>query len=84
MQVWTMVWGQTVFDGVGQALQAVADEHQHVLDAAVLDLGEDLQPVLRALTAVAGPEAEDVPVPLDRDRRERRRSAGSRPVRHGP
>jgi hypothetical protein len=47
-------------DRVGQALQPVADQHQHILDAAVLDLGEDLQPELRALAALAGPQAEDV------------------------
>jgi hypothetical protein len=53
-------------DRIGQALQPVADEHEHVLDAAVLNLGEDTQPVLGALTAVAGPDSQDVAVSLDR------------------
>jgi hypothetical protein len=45
---------------VGQAFEPVADQHQHVVQAAVLQLGEHVQPVLRALAAVAGPDAEDV------------------------
>jgi hypothetical protein len=37
-------------DRVGQALQAVTDEHAHVGHAAVLDLRQDTQPVLGALS----------------------------------
>ena len=62
-----MVRGQTVSHRVGQALQPVADEHEHVVHAAVLDLGEDVQPVLGALAAVAGPQPQDLPAALDGD-----------------
>jgi hypothetical protein len=55
-------------DGVGQALESVAHDHADVCDAAVLDLGQDVQPVLGSLTAVAGPQSEDLPGALDRDR----------------
>jgi hypothetical protein len=44
-----------LFDGLRQALEAVADHHQRVGDAAVLDLGEHVQPELGALAAVTGP-----------------------------
>lgn len=56
------------FYGVGQALEPVADQHEDVVDTAVLDLGEDVHPVLGALGAVAGPQLEDVPPALDSDR----------------
>ncbi len=46
--------------GLGKALEPVTDQHQHVVQAAVLQLGEDVQPVLGALAAVSGPDAEDV------------------------
>ncbi len=39
-------------DRVGQALQPVADQHQHVLDTAVLQLGQHPQPVLGTLAAL--------------------------------
>jgi hypothetical protein len=58
-------------DRVRQAGEAVADDHAHVLDAAVLELGEHVQPVFGALTtgaAVAGPQPEDVAVALAGDR----------------
>ncbi len=51
-------------DGVGETLEAVADQHQHVVQAAVLQLSEHVQPVLRALAAVTGPDPEDVAMPL--------------------
>ena len=46
-------------DRVGQALEPVADQHAHVADAAVLDLGQHAQPVLGALpvAVLAGPQA---------------------------
>src|SRR5262249_7694512 len=53
-----------VVDRLDQAAQAIADEDQDVVDAAVTDLAEDLVPVLGALAAVADPEAEDVPHPV--------------------
>lgn len=55
-------------NGVRQALQSVADHHAHVIHAAVLDLGEDVHPVLGALAAVAGPQPEDVPPAFGGDR----------------
>lgn len=43
-------------DRVGQTLQPVTHDHQDVFRAPVLDLGEHLQPVLRALPTVPGPQ----------------------------
>ncbi|MET3987872.1 hypothetical protein ABIC27_005775 [Streptomyces sp. PvR034] len=51
----------------GQTLEAVADQHEYVADAAVLYLGQDGRPVLGTFAAVAGPQAEDVPPALGRD-----------------
>ncbi|GAB3852785.1 hypothetical protein GCM10027610_081660 [Dactylosporangium cerinum] len=53
--------------GLRQALQPVADQHEHVGDAAVLQFGEHVQPVFGAFTAVAGPHAQDVAVAVDGD-----------------
>ena len=47
-------------DRLRQALEPVADGDEHVLDAPVLQLGEDLQPEPGAFGAVAGPDPEDV------------------------
>ncbi len=47
-------------DRVGQARQAVADHDAHVLGAAVLDLGQHLQPVLGALTTGADPHPQHI------------------------
>ena len=55
-------------DRVREAFKAVADDHAHILDATVLQLGEHVQPVFGAFTAVAGPEPEDVAVALAGDR----------------
>src|ERR1700744_1181310 len=54
---------------VGEAFQAVADDHEDVLRAAVLDLGKDAEPELGALAVavLAGPQAQDVPGPVGRD-----------------
>jgi len=54
-------------DRVGQAFEAVAAHQQHVLHAAVADLGEDRQPELGALAAVAQPHAQHVLAALDVD-----------------
>ncbi len=51
----------------GQALQVVADEHEDVVHAAVLDFGEDAHPVLVALAGVAGPRPQDDPPALGSD-----------------
>ena len=67
MQVCTMVSSHTVLIASGQTLQPVADRDAHVPDAAVVQLGEHLQPELRALAAVAGPQPEDVPFPVHGD-----------------
>jgi len=47
-------------DRIRQAFQPVAHEHEHVGDTPVLDLGEHVQPELRSVSAVAGPDPEDV------------------------
>ena len=61
MQVWTIAAGNTAADRVRQALEAVADDEEHVRHAAVLDVGEHVHPELRALPAAgAGPQAQDV------------------------
>ena len=55
-------------DRLGQSLQPVTHGDQHILDAAVLQLGEHLQPEPGALTAVAaGPDTEDVAFSGDSD-----------------
>lgn len=44
-------------DGVGQSFEAVADDEEDVFDAAVLQLGQDLEPELRRFPAtVTGPD----------------------------
>src|SRR3990172_8055589 len=52
-------------DRVGQPFETVADDDAHVVHAAVADLGEHAQPVLRAFAAVAGPQAKDVASTID-------------------
>lgn len=61
--------GPDLTDRVGQALEPVADEHQDILDSAVLQIGKDPKPVLGALASLAScPQSEDVAVALRRDR----------------
>jgi hypothetical protein len=54
---------------VGEALQPVADHHQDVAGAAVLDLRQDAEPELGALAVAVlpGPQAQDVPFPVRGD-----------------
>jgi hypothetical protein len=54
---------------VGQALEAVADQHAHVPHAAVLDLREDPQPELGALAiaVLPGPQAQHVTLAVHGD-----------------
>jgi hypothetical protein len=54
-------------DRVRQALQPVADEHEHIPHTAVAQLGEHVQPVLGTFAAVTGPDAQDVTVAIDGD-----------------
>src|SRR5512135_1168766 len=46
-------------DGLGEALQPIDDGDQHVLDAAVLQLGHHAQPELGAF-ALLDPQSEDL------------------------
>ncbi|GAA2425196.1 hypothetical protein GCM10010421_09810 [Streptomyces glaucus] len=66
-------------DGAGQALESVADEHAHVLDAPVPDPGQGLEPVLGAFAA-AGPRTGNLARAVHRDRQ----GDVDRPVRHLP
>ncbi len=62
--------GPDVADADRQALQPVADEHEDVLDAPVLDLGQDLLPEFcsfSGLGVLPGPQAQDVPITVGRD-----------------
>ena len=54
---------------IGQPLEPVADQHAHVGDAAVLDLGQDPQPELGALAVavLAGPQPQDVALAVHGD-----------------
>lgn len=54
-------------DRLRQPLEAVADCDEHILDAAVLQLAEHLQPEPRPFRAVACPDTEDVAFPGRRD-----------------
>lgn len=61
--------GPDLTDRVGQALQPGTDQHEDVLDAPVLQLGRDPEPVLGALaTLPSGPLAEDAAVAFGGDR----------------
>ena len=59
MQVWTIGLREDGGDRLGEALQAIDDGDQDVLDAAVLQLVHDPQPELGAL-GLLDPEAEDL------------------------
>src|SRR6478736_1834551 len=50
-------------DRLRQPFEAVADHDAHIGSTAVLDLGEHREPELRPLSAVAGPQPEDVALP---------------------
>src|SRR5829696_235495 len=54
-------------DRVREAFQPVADRDAHVLNAAVLQLGQHLQPELRTLRPVTGPQTQDVAFSVDGD-----------------
>jgi len=51
---------RSVANRLREPFEAVADHHAHIGGAAVFDLGEHGQPELGALTALAGPQPEDV------------------------
>ena len=60
--------GNTALTAVGQPLQPVADDEEHVPHAAVPQVGQHAHPELRRLpAAVAGPQPEHVPVPAQVD-----------------
>jgi hypothetical protein len=61
----TVASGQVVVTASGKPFQAIADQDARVLDPTVLDLGEHAEPELGAFGAVAGPEPENVPLPVD-------------------
>lgn len=54
-------------DGLGQALEPVADRDADVLDAAVFDFGQYREPELCSFAAVPGPQPEDVAFAVDGD-----------------
>ncbi len=54
---------------VGQPSQAVADHHAHIGGAPVLDLGQNVRPVLGARSALADPDAENVGLAVHSHRR---------------
>jgi hypothetical protein len=56
-----------VADDLGQALEAVTDQEEHVVDPAVLEVGKHSHPELRALSSDAGPQTENVLVPGQSD-----------------
>jgi hypothetical protein len=64
---WTTGLGPHRGDRFRESLEAVADHDARVGQAAVLDLGEHVQPVLGAFAALADPDAEDVAVPVHGD-----------------
>ena len=51
---------QTVVIASGKALRSVANGDAHVLHAAVLDFGQNPEPVLRTFATVSGPDSENV------------------------
>ncbi len=67
MHVGTTVRGQTASTASGRPFSPSQKEHQDIFNSAILQLGEDLQSVLGALTTVTGPDPENVPGALDRD-----------------
>ena len=54
-------------DRVREGFEAVADRDADVLDAAVLQLGQHLQPELGTFAAVTGPQPQDVAFPTHGD-----------------
>jgi hypothetical protein len=69
MHVCTMAFSPHGIHRVWQSFQPVADHHQHVPGAAVLDLRADPQPVLGPLpvAVLAGPQAQDVALAVHGD-----------------
>jgi hypothetical protein len=54
-------------DDLGQALEPVADQEEHVPGSPVPDVGQHGHPELRALTAGPGPQPEDVLLAIEED-----------------
>jgi hypothetical protein len=66
MQVCTIASGH-IRHHLGQALEAVADDEERVLHAAVAQIGEHRHPELRTSTTAASPEPADVALAGQRD-----------------
>ena len=54
-------------DGVGEACQPVAADHQHVCHAPVLEFGDDAQPEFGAFVSLAQPQTQHVFATVDID-----------------
>ena len=67
MQVCTVVGGEDRLDRFGEPLQPVDTGDQDVVDAALLEVGEDLHPELRALVGLE-PHAEHFALAVHPDR----------------
>lgn len=59
-QVWTTVRGQTAFDRVAQAGEAVTAADENIGHTPVAQFGEDTEPELGALVGLAESQAQDV------------------------
>ncbi len=84
MQVCTTDGRPDVGDHVGQSLEPVADDEEHVPDAAVAQVGQDAHPELGALPAGPGPQPQDVLLAREGDPDRGVARAGWRPAGRGP
>ena len=66
MHVWTVVFGKIASIASGKPLRPSTQQIRTSRDAALLELGEDLHPELRAL-GLLKPHPEHVAVAVDRD-----------------
>lgn len=55
VQAWTTVFSRTAVTATGMPLSTVTREHEHVPDAAVLNLAQDTEPELSALAVAVLP-----------------------------
>src|SRR6266567_3260994 len=66
MQVWLTLSREDGVDRLRKAAEAVGADEEHVLDAAVAQLGQDARPEAGAL-GLLDPEAEAVTLAVERD-----------------